>query len=197
MAPSSAMWITLFASRRRWLALVLAVALAGAGWIVLTRPGEPVPATAQPAAPQVGFLAPDFRLDSLDGESIALSDLRGQVVVLNHWASWCPPCRAEMPALSRVYDRYKDAGLVVLGVNATNQDDESQVRAFAQSAGTTFPNVLDRQGEAGAAYNLQSLPTTYLIDRRGVVSDIIPGAIAGEAMLEARLRRLLTEEVRP
>jgi cytochrome c biogenesis protein CcmG, thiol:disulfide interchange protein DsbE len=177
--------------------LVVVTALAGSIWVVLTRPTSSHAATAQPVAPQVGFVAPDFRLESLEGSTIALSDLRGKVVVVNHWASWCPPCRAEMPVLSRIYAKYRDAGLVVLGVNATNQDDEASVRAFARSGQATFPIVLDREGQTGGAYNLRALPTTYIIDRAGVVSDIIPGAITSEAMLEARLRRLLTEAVRP
>jgi cytochrome c biogenesis protein CcmG, thiol:disulfide interchange protein DsbE len=190
-------WLSLLTDRRRWVALLLATTLAGGAWVLLTRPGPSQAATAQPTAPQIGFMAPDFQLEGLDGSSIALSDLRGQVVVVNHWASWCPPCRAEMPALSRTYEKYRDAGLVVLGVNATNQDDETQVRAFAQSENVTFPIVLDRDGKAGVAYNLHSLPTTYIIDRAGVVSDIIPGAIASETMLDARLRRVLTEAGRP
>jgi cytochrome c biogenesis protein CcmG, thiol:disulfide interchange protein DsbE len=172
--------------------LLLAVFVAGAGWVWLSRvPLAEGQAPALRASPQEGFLAPDFTLESLEGRQVNLSALRGKVVVVNLWASWCPPCRAEMPALDKLYDANRARGLEVLAVNATNQDSERDARAFVQQLGLSFPILLDRAGTAGQRYLLRSLPTTIFIDRRGVIRSIVVGGPMSEALIRSKIENLL------
>src|SRR5512146_2019599 len=110
-------------SQRRilyWIAL-----LAGLAWSFVSADRSGASTAGKVPAPQQGFLAPDFELKTLDGESAKLSDLRGQAVLVNLWATWCPPCRAEMQSIEKVYQEYKDQGFTVLAVNMTRQDDPS------------------------------------------------------------------------
>lgn len=112
-----------------------------------------------------GDRAPDFALTLFDGESMRLSDLRSKVVVLNFWGSWCPPCRAEMPAFQRIWEEYRDKDVVFLGVAV--QDRETTARVFAKQTGVTYPLGLDRTGEITVDYQVLSFPTTFVIDREG------------------------------
>ncbi|HEX9617450.1 MAG TPA: TlpA disulfide reductase family protein [Anaerolineales bacterium] len=136
-------------------------------------------------------MAPDFTLDLLEGGQVTLSDLRGQVVMVNLWASWCPPCRAEMPAIEKVYRSYKDLGLVVLGVNTTFQDSESGASAFVNQYGLTFPIPLDRDGSVSSRYALRALPTTFFIDREGVIRSVVVGGPMSEALIQSKVEDLL------
>lgn len=149
------------------------------------------PASAPPAAPQVGFAAPDFTLPTLGGDVARLSDWRGQVVVVNLWASWCVPCRAEMPALQRVAEHFAGQGVVVLGLNATMQDSRVNAAAFVAKQGITFPIALDETGTASAAYQLRALPSTYIVDRHGVISAALLGGPLSEATLRAKIAEAL------
>ena len=131
-------------------------------------PATPV-ARAAPT-PQVvdratGDAAPDFGLTLLDGTSLRLSDLQGKVVVLNFWGSWCPPCRKEMPAFQRIWEEYRDQGVVFLGVAVS--DRETTARAFAKKVGVTYPLGLDKTGAITIAYRVLSFPTTFVIDSQG------------------------------
>lgn len=149
------------------------------------------------AAPREGAPAPDFTLPTLDNETVTLSDLRGQVIILNLWTSWCPPCREEMPALNEVYQRYKEDGLVVLAVNSTVQDSEAAAREFAAEYAFEFPILLDHDGIVTRAYQLQSLPTTFFIDRRGVIQTIVPGGPLRVSYIETKLSPLLAADPSP
>lgn len=170
--------------------LYLLVLIAAAAWMVIS--ADPSTATnGQTAAPQAGFIAPDFSLESLDGETYTLSELRGQAVLVNLWATWCPPCRAEMPAIEKIYSEYKDEGLVVLAVNMTYQDEPSAVEPFIAEYGLTFPVLLDRSGVSGATYQLRSLPSSFFIDRKGVISEVVIGGPMSEALLRARVEQIL------
>ena len=144
-------------------------------------------------SPREGFLAPDFTLETLDGQTITLSDLRGKVVMVNLWASWCPPCRAEMPAIEQIYQANKTRGLEVLAVNTTNQDSEEAAAQFAQDFGLTFPILLDRDGTVSRRYQLQALPSTYFIDRQGVIRAIVPGGPMSETLIQTKIEDLLVE----
>ncbi len=144
------------------------------------------------SVPYVGFQAPDISLQSSTGDVIALSDFRGQPVLINFWASWCPPCRAEMPAMEQVYKEYQDQGFVVLAVNATNQDNPSLALSFAEEHNLTFPILLDMEGTASHQYNVQSLPTSFFVDRFGKIQEIVVGGPMAEALLRIRTEQLLT-----
>src|SRR5687768_4345756 len=111
--------------RRRALYIVL-LAL-GLVWIYLSVDRNNAPTTGPVAAPQQGFLAPDFSLNTPGGETIRLADLRGQAILVNLWATWCPPCREEMQSIEEVYQEYRDEGFTVLAVNMAYQDDPSRV----------------------------------------------------------------------
>ena len=132
--------------------------------------------------------APDFELVTLDGEPARLSDLRGKVVLLNFWATWCPPCKAEMPDLEALYRKHGDAhGFVVVGVNY--EEDAAPVEAIIRERGLSFPVFLDARGEAGAQLGVRGLPASFIIDREGYIRDAWNGQIAPGAML-ARLARV-------
>jgi len=126
-----------------------------------------VAATPGPvAAPIVDALAPDFELETVDGEVIRLSDLRGKVVALNFWATWCTPCRLEMPDLQARADAYGDR-LTVLGVNF--DETAAEVDAFRQEVGVRFPLLLDPGGEVQRLYRVRGYPTTFFVDPEGVI----------------------------
>jgi cytochrome c biogenesis protein CcmG, thiol:disulfide interchange protein DsbE len=183
--------LSLLLSPRRFATLILVVVVFGGCWMAgsLLSPDQPA-AKAGPSA-QVGFAAPEFALPSSTSATASLSAQSGKVVMINLWASWCPPCRAEMPAVQNVYVKYRDAGFVVLAVNVTNQDDESAALAFARSLGLTFPILFDRSGTASRDYRLNSLPTSYFVGRDGVIREIVIGG-ATQAAIESRVKRLLS-----
>jgi DsbE subfamily thiol:disulfide oxidoreductase len=111
-------------------------------------------------------LAPDFTLPDLGQEKVSLKDFRGKLLMLNFWASWCVSCREEMPAMERLYQRYKDQGFVILGVNI--KDDKKSALSFVKELKITFPIVFDPKGEVGLLYGAWGIPTTYLIDAKGI-----------------------------
>ena len=183
-------WI---ARRPHWPLMMAGVFVLGVAWMVWTAAPEQAAAAGLVPSPHPGFAAPELELPTLDGELLRLSDLRGQVVIVNLWASWCPPCRAEMPALQTLHESLQDKGLVVLGVNATDQDSEAAARAFVEAQGLTFPIVLDVDGEASRAYALQALPSTFIVDRRGVIREALIGGPVREATLRSLITPLLAE----
>ncbi|MCL4302068.1 MAG: TlpA family protein disulfide reductase [Anaerolineae bacterium] len=145
--------------------------------------GETNPASS---VPLVGQSAPDFELKNLAGETIRLSDFKGKPLLLNFWATWCGPCRAEFPDLQSVAVEHK---LVIIGINMTTNDTPSQVPAFVAEFGVTFPIVLDETSEVSRAYQVTGLPTSIFIDRDGIVREVRLGAI-NKAYIEAMLSKL-------
>ncbi len=115
----------------------------------------------------VGNPAPTATLKTLEGQDFNLKDLKGKVVVLSFWASWCRPCRGEMPELDSVYKDFKDKGVVVVGVNVDRES--AKAKAFLQSHPVTFPIVLDPNALLLGQYDVASMPTSFVIDRKGVV----------------------------
>ena len=109
----------------------------------------------------------DFQLDLLGGGSRTLSSYKGKVVFLNFWATWCGPCRQEMPSMERLYQRLNDKGLEILAVNL--QEDDKTVQKFVDEYELTFPVLLDRSGRVGSTYGARSIPTTYIVSREGYV----------------------------
>lgn len=178
---------------RWWVTTVFVFALS-ISWTFFSR--APLASTsggAPPPSPRESFSAPDFTLDLLGGGQVTLSDLRGEVVVINFWASWCPPCREEMPAIEKVYQEYKDRGLVVLAVNTTYQDREADAAAFVQNFALTFPIPLDRTGAVSNRYQLRGLPSTYFVDRRGVIRSVVVGGPMSETMILSKIQDLIEE----
>ena len=127
-----------------------------------------------------GSAAPNFTAMSTDGFMISLSDYRGFPVILNFWASWCPPCREETPELERVWSQDQHKGIVILGVNV--QDSEYDSLKYLEEFGVTFPNVYDEGGRITVDYGVTGLPVTFFIDRHGNIVDRWVGGITYEAL---------------
>ncbi|MBU7315598.1 TlpA family protein disulfide reductase [Paenibacillus oleatilyticus] len=147
-----------------------------------------LPARAGTAA-KIGAQAPAFALPALDGQTYTSEQFRGKPLIINFWASWCEPCKAEAPALARLYERYKDrVGLVA--VNITAKDRIESVREFVSEHGLSFPVLLDERAETAQAYRIVPIPTTYLVDRSGMIADKMTGA-ADDATFEKKITALL------
>ena len=139
-----------------------------------------------------GSLAPAFTLKSLKEKNLSLREYRGQVVMINFWATWCGPCRQEMPALNALYEKYRDAGFVLLGVNV--DAEPASAARMVDRLKVTYPVLFDRDKKASALYQVKAMPTTVLIDRDGKVRHIQKGYHAGyEDKYQEQVRGLLTE----
>ncbi len=176
---------------RRAVALFVGAALAWAACRPKREAGGKLPdgwvaEGAEP--PDVGKPAADFRLPALDGKLASLSELRGQVVLVNFWATWCAPCRAEMPEIVRAYERYKSRGFTVLAVNV--EEDAPEAAEFAQQYRLPFPVLLDKEGRLSRAWRLRGLPSSVFIDRSGTVAVVHLGPLTAE-MIDQRLNSLL------
>jgi peroxiredoxin len=132
--------------------------------ILLTTACSAALASASVASPEKGAQAPEFSLETLEGGSLSIADLRGQVVLVNFWATWCGPCRLEMPALQA---RFENTDLAVLAVNF--DESPEQVQAFVDELGLTFPTLLDPGGDTQLLYQVRGYPTSYLIDEEGTI----------------------------
>lgn len=162
---------------------VLGVALGLAiGYFMFFR-SAPVPA-AQPLdaapAPVGGAPAPDFSLDTLAGERIQLADLKGQVVLINFWATWCGPCEAEMPLLEDRYTTYKDSGFTVLAVNV--DEDVEVIQPFVDEYALTFPILLDPGSVVHDLYRVRGYPTSLFVDREGNIINVHVGPLLDEQL---------------
>jgi peroxiredoxin len=131
-------------------------------------------------APGVRVAAPDFTLTSLEGATTTLSDYKGKVVLLNFWATWCLPCRKEMPGMQTLFQRYQKQGLAVLAVSA-DQGNISDVRSFVKDLGLGFPVLSKSSAELRNTYEVVGLPMSYLIGRDGKISARIIGARAWDS----------------
>lgn len=171
--------------------LYLIILLSGFAWILASADRSGSSTSGKIPAAQQGFLAPGFTLKTPGGESVALSDLRGQAVLVNLWATWCPPCRAEMQAIEKIYQEYKGQGFQVLAVNMTYQDDPFAIVPFVEREKLTFPILLDETGEMAAAYELRSLPSSYFIRRDGTIDEVVIGGPMSEALLRTRVEEIL------
>ena len=169
--------------RTTWPNLLRRVALGAALAVV---------ATASVPAVVPTTLAPDFTLRSMGGPNLRLKEQRGRVVLVNFWATWCGPCRQEMPHLSRLYDKYRASGFVLLGVNV--DDDARKATELASKLGVTFPVLLDTDKTVSRLYDMSAMPATVVIDRDGRVRYIHRGYRDGyEATYDQQIRELLKE----
>jgi peroxiredoxin len=160
-----------------------------------------LPAESDAAAAQVtkapiledGKLAPNFTLKSLDGKEVSLADFAGKPVLINVWATWCPPCRDEMTAIQAAYEKHRDQGLVVLGINLSVQDTRTDVDTFVKELKLTFPILLDESGSVSSAqYGVHALPVSFFIDSKGVIQRTIFGGML-PAELESYLASILSK----
>lgn len=131
--------------------------------------------TSERHAVRVGDEAPNFRLRDLDGNLTSLSQFRGKVVLLNFWATWCGPCRVEMPAMEQLYRTYSRREFQILAVS-TDPQGAAVTRPFQQKTGLSFPILHDTEMQIGLTYGARSLPMTFMVDRQGVVRQKIFGA---------------------
>ena len=142
--------------------------------------------TGEPPSPTAGRAAPNFLLPSLDGTDVHLSDLQGQPVLVNFWASWCVSCRQEMPDLIKAYESNKTSGLVVIGVNLREADERA--RSFLDNFGATYPVVFDRRGQVARTWRIggptEGLPSSYFIDARGVIQKVVYGTLTAKDLQE-------------
>lgn len=178
-------------SRFEWVIWIVTAVLLGGGWIVASR--EPVINTSSlnlVEAPVVGHLAPNFTAVDTLGRSYELKAYAGQPVVLNFWATWCGPCRVEMPSFQNASRKY-NGRISLLGVNQGESAD--LIREFAADVGVSYPLLVDEDSLVSRLYTVNNLPTTIFIDANGVVQEVIIGIIS-QAVLEDRIEQLLAEE---
>jgi peroxiredoxin len=161
---------------KRWLPALLS------GWLML------LPAMAA----VTGGAAPDFTLKSASGENLKLSEYRGEVVLINFWASWCGPCRQEMPALDELHNRYRALGFTVLGVNV--EEDSRKAREVLKDLQVSFPVLLDDRSTVSRLYDVVAMPSTVLVDRNGNIRYLHKGYQPGlEDVYLQQVRELIRE----
>ena len=131
-------------------------------------------------SPLVGKPASSFKLTAFDGKPVALEALRGQVVIVNFWASWCTECHEEQDALDQIWQRYRDSGVVLLGVNF--EDTSDGARDYMHQSGLTYPVVEDKDSKTALAYGIRGIPETFLIDRTGRIVDRIIGRVDADRL---------------
>jgi cytochrome c biogenesis protein CcmG/thiol:disulfide interchange protein DsbE len=141
-------------------------------------------------SPKVGFKAPDFELIGMDKKTYSLSQLAGEKpVMINFWASWCGPCRYETPDIVELHEKYKD-DVVFYGLNLTSTDKVESVEAFIKEFNVNYPILLDITGDVSSEYAIQAVPTTFFIDKNGMVVDKIIGAVSGKE-IERRIQKII------
>lgn len=136
-----------------------------------------------------GELAPDFTLQTLDGQPVSLSDFRGKPVLLNFWATWCGPCRGELPYLISAHQKYQDKGLILLAVDIG--EGASKVRDFVDGNRIPLQVLLDSSKKTANLYNIRGVPTSFFIDSQGVLRDTVIGAFPNLEMLESKLSQIM------
>ncbi|OGO39620.1 MAG: hypothetical protein A2147_09870 [Chloroflexi bacterium RBG_16_57_8] len=153
---------------------------------VSARPERP---TTAPEGSQVGYLAPGFQLKDLDGKTVSLRELSGRPVMLNFWASWCGPCRVEMPYLQQTYDRWRDKGLVLMTINL--REPASTARQFMQEGKYSLPVLLDANGDVANRYNVTAIPTTFFVSGDGVIQERKIGSFPSVEAIEDSLGKIM------
>jgi len=179
----------------KWSILLVSLAVVFVGVVWMTN--RPVPPTNAPksndqnisVSPLTGYRVPPFSLPSFpDNKPISLADYQGKPLLINIWASWCPPCQAETPDLVKAYAKYGDK-VQFIGVNLISQDSLPDVTAFIQKYGIKYPIALDTKGAVAQQYQTVAIPTSFFVNRQGIIVDRVVGAITPE-VLEADLQKI-------
>ena len=178
-------------SRFAWTIALVAVGLLGGAWILSSQvPTATVGADPRlTEAPIAGYLAPGFTLNNTVGEPVSLIDYQGRPVVLNFWASWCPPCRAEIPHFQEASIKYNGQA-AILGVD--QGEPQTIVADFGAALGVSYPLLLDSDNAVNRKYGVTALPTTVFVGPDGVIREVYTGIVNG-AVLQDRIERLLSE----
>lgn len=168
---------------KKWIIIVVVVGLFGwAAYDFLGKDGEEE--FEAEVGLEKGNIAPDFELETLDGEAVKLSDYRGEKVLLNFWATWCPPCRAEMPDMQKVHEENRDDGVILaVNVRETEQSD-TNVKNFIDEYGISFEVLSDADTVVSNIYNAHQLPTSYFIDSEGRIDNLAIGAVNYELIVQ-------------
>jgi cytochrome c biogenesis protein CcmG/thiol:disulfide interchange protein DsbE len=146
-------------------------------------------ANSESSIATVGEAAPNFELQNLDGQSISLSNLKGNPVLVNFWATWCGPCVSEMPYIQEINEDWSDTGLVVLAINIG--DSSQAVEQFLQEHNLALPVLLDTKKVVAPKYGIRAIPTTFFIDKEGIVRVKVIGAFPSKAAIESRLGEIM------
>lgn len=166
---------------KRLIAILVVILTAGLVITGCTAGSEPIAA--------VGNVAPDFQLQNLDGQSITLSDLKGNPVLVNFWATWCGPCVSEMPYIQEIHEEWSDRGLMVLAINIG--DSAAEAEQFLHDHNLSLPVLLDTKKVVAQKYNIRAIPTTFFIDKDGIVQVKVIGAFPDKAAIESRLGEIM------
>ena len=178
-----------------WVVLIFVVALWGcdSGYSGTPIVGEEIALPVAKSRPAINALAPAFRLMDLDGKVHSLSDYKGKVVFLNFWATWCGPCKVEMPAMEALYQAFQSQGMEILAVSV-DQQGAAVTRPFKEAMGLSFPILHDSDYQVGLTYGARTLPMTYVIDRQGVIRQRVFGARDWNSQEAWKLMSELLEE---
>lgn len=177
--------------RRTYIATATLIVLVSLAWMILTPIYFPSVQAGSSQAAHKGFQAPDFTLQTPDGQSVTLSDYTGRPVLVFLWASWCTVCKATMPDLEPVYQAYAPQGFEILAVNMTAQDVAASAVTYFQGQNYSFPMLLDPDGAVARQYQMHAVPTSILIGPDGIVQDVVIGAGMNAGELQAWLDDVL------
>jgi peroxiredoxin len=160
---------------------------------VVEPPPPPPVDLSLPVGPKIGNRAPDFTLQTMDGSTIALSDLLGKPLLINYWATWCVPCKEELPILEKLFQEYQSRGLMIVSVDAIDQDTTDKLQSVITQVGMTFPTLLDEGNQFADAYQALFFPTSFFIDPSGVIRYVTLGD-SSEEVFRQKIERLLSGE---
>ena len=160
--------------------LIAALIVVGLSFFFLQSPGNGV--VSAEVGTEIGMQAPDFTLKNMNNNEVSLSDYRGQKVFLNFWASWCPPCRKEMPDMQKLHEEYGAEEVAILAVNVG--ESKSTAANFMMQNGLSFPVLLDNSKDTARNYLVRGIPSSYFLDQNGIIEEKVVGAVSYEKMLE-------------
>ncbi len=171
------------------LPVIVTLALLATGCSAGSEPPDVKGQTTPVEGTQVGNLAPDFQLQNLDGQTASLGDLRGEPVLINFWATWCPPCRDEMPYLQQIYEEWSGKGLMLLAIDIG--ESPALVKEFLDEHNLSMPVLLDTESSVAEKYNIIAIPTTLFIDKDGIIREKRIGAFSNKKEIEVYLGKII------